>query len=154
MNQQDNERIIRPVKGLFSDTQPLEQIPGTYPYAKNGIQGEYPNAIINERGFLPYPLPSSLPYTIKNPKPNGNPFITNILIASYKIIGVIETDIQTILFLSDNSTDPLSPNYQIGNSLILYFDYRNNSYSVIFSDADNAFPNSPDFTIKPYKLNF
>ena len=128
----------RPLKGLFSDTKPLEQIPGTYPFGKNGIQGEIINAVINEPGFTPYPMPPQLPY-----------YNTTIDTTKYKVIGGIETDVQIVLFLSDNADDPSNPDYQVGYSLIVYFDYRTNLYSVIFSDT--YFPSN----IKnPYRLGF
>jgi hypothetical protein len=41
------------LKGLSSDTRPLEQPEGTYPFGKNGIQYDIKGAVINEPGFDP-----------------------------------------------------------------------------------------------------
>lgn len=70
---------MKPNKGLFIDTRPIEQPEGTYPYGKNGIQFDIQGSIYNEPGFKK--LLITLPY---------------------RFMGVIETDSIPVVFSTDN----------------------------------------------------
>jgi hypothetical protein len=71
---------MKPTKGLFLDTRPLEQPEGTYPYGKNGIQYDKQGSLYNEPGFRK--LVS--------------------MVVPYHFNGCIETDTYPIVFSTDN----------------------------------------------------
>lgn len=67
------------LKGLSLDTREQDQIEGTYPFAKNGIQMDLKGAIINEPGFIR--SSSNIPYTP---------------------MGIVDTDTRTVIFSTDD----------------------------------------------------
>lgn len=90
------------IKGLFSDSRPIDQPEGTYPYGKNGIQDFQKLATINEPGFTK---------------------IDSVVIP-YTHMGTIETDLNPIIFSTDDT-----------NSAIGFFDPINKVYTPIFDDT-------------------
>lgn len=94
------------IKGLFSDTRPIDQPEGTYPFGKNGVQDYKKLATINEPGFIP---------------------ITSAVIP-YTHMGTIETDLNPIIFSTDDT-----------NSCIGFFDPINEVYTPIFDDTSLSF---------------
>jgi hypothetical protein len=75
---------MQPTKGLYTDTRPLEQPTGTYPFAKNGIQYDLKGAVINEPGFIQQP--AQIPYSIN---------------------GIVETDSKPIIFSTDDTNSAI-----------------------------------------------
>jgi hypothetical protein len=75
---------MQPIKGLNTDTRPLEQPEGTYPFGKNGVQFDLKGASINEEGFKR--LGTTAPYTIN---------------------GIIETDSKPIVFSTDDTNSAI-----------------------------------------------
>jgi len=126
------------IKGLVSDNDPINQIEGTYPFAKNGIQNFIKGSATNEPGFL-----------------------QSACTIPYKYNGIIETDTRPIIFSTDNVNssigfyDPAKDEYQvILNDTIAGFklgfktdwyitgQYQKNNkdeYEIAFTDKNSAF---------------
>lgn len=85
---------MKPVKGLYIDTRPVEQPEGTYPFGKNGIQFDLIGSILNEPGFRKLAV-----------------------VCPYKPMGVIETDKKPVIFSTNNTNsavgffDPVTETY-------------------------------------------
>ena len=72
---------MKSLKGLCTDTRPLDTPEGYYVFGKNGIQGNIDGSVTNEKGFIKLNIPD----------------------LKYKINGVIETDSVTVIFSTDNT---------------------------------------------------
>ena len=76
-----NKKVL---KGLSLDTREQDQIDGTYPFGKNGIQMDVKGATINEPGFIK--SSSSIPYTP---------------------MGIVDTDTRTVIFSTDDTNSAI-----------------------------------------------
>ena len=75
---------MKPIKGLAQDTRPENQISGTYPFGKNGIQFDLKGTIANEKGFK---------------------LLVGFVDTGYQINGILSTDNDRVLVFHTNNVE-------------------------------------------------
>jgi len=95
---------MKPIKGINADTRPEDQIEGTYPFGKNGVQFDLQGAIVNEPGF--------------------QQILTDAIPLGYHVNGIIETDTSKVFVFFTNNV----------NSCIKLLDVESGLVSFDFSD--------------------
>ena len=101
---------MQPLNGLNTNTRPLEQPEGTYPYGKNGLQYDLKGAIRNEDGFK---------------------FLPN-MITPYTPNGVIETDDKPIICSTDDVNSAIGYFDPVTESYIPIFNDATTTYKLGF----------------------
>lgn len=104
---------MKQTKGLVTDTRPVDQPAGTYPFAKNGLQNNVKNAQENEPGFR----------------------LSSAVIPYGPVIGIIETDKFPVVISTNNG----DPNNIVGNTAIGYYNEDEDVYQSILDDANLSF---------------
>jgi len=101
---------MKPIKGLAQDTRPENQMEGTYPFGKNGIQFDLKGTISNEKGFKQFESFKGLASVIEQ---------------GYQINGILSTDSSKVIVFYTNNV----------NSRILLFDVETDTVGFQFDDS-------------------
>lgn len=136
---------MRATKGLQIDTRPAEQIDGTYPFAKNGIQYDLNGSTFNEPGFAQ--MAAVVPYVLNGVIETDK---YPVLISTNNVntaVGFFNSDTGTYIPIIDDATWSIAPaligfkveNYVTGTS------QRNYKGELVISISDK--------TIFPIYLN-
>lgn len=86
-------------KGLAQDVRPENQIDGTYPYGKNGIQFDFKGTITNEKGFR---------------------VLSKVVEQGWQINGLLSTDVDRVIIFHTNNVNTRITLYDVAAENVVY----------------------------------